>query len=114
MKAYRADIGVAKDALFDRIYGADSHIYLGLLATHPSYQGRGAGRALVQWGLDKAKIMGWTVTLFSSPMGESFMDCSLFRCVMMEVGRRRHCREARESCLSLFFFVSCSIHFWSL
>ena len=71
MKEFRTQIGIAKDLLFDQVYGAENHLYLGLLATHPSYQRRGAAKALVQWGLDKAKRMGWTVTLFSSPMGES-------------------------------------------
>ena len=78
MKAYRAEIGVAKDVLFDRKYGAENHFYLGLLATHPSFQRRGAGSALVRWGLDKAKRMGWTVTLFSSPMGESLVPICFF------------------------------------
>ena len=71
MKEYRTQIGIAKDLLFDQVYGAENYLYLGLLATHPSCQRRGAAKALVQWGLDRAKRMGWTVTLFSSPMGES-------------------------------------------
>lgn len=84
MAAYRADINRAKKDLFDNKYG-DQHYYLGLLATHPSYQGRGAGRALVEWGLEKAQRMGWTVSLFSSPMGKrvyekvGFKDVGSFR-----------------------------------
>ena len=41
--------------MFDDKYGADNHIYLSLLNTHPDYQGQGAGKALCQWGLEKAK-----------------------------------------------------------
>ena len=56
--------------MFDDKYGADNHIYLSLLNTHPDYQDLGAGKALCQWGLEKAKREAWTVTLFSSPMGK--------------------------------------------
>ena len=71
--------------MFDDKYGADKHIYLSLLNTHSDYQGRGAGKALCQWGLEKAKREGWTVTLFSSPMGKrlysklGFRDVGSFR-----------------------------------
>ena len=56
--------------MFDDKYGADKHMYLSLLNTHPTYQGHGAGKALCQWGLEKAKREGWRVTLFASPMGK--------------------------------------------
>ena len=69
MAAYRAAINRAKAHFFDNKYGAQQHYYLSLIATHPSYQGRGAGRALLEWGMEKAKREGWTVSLFSSPMG---------------------------------------------
>ena len=71
--------------MFDDKYGANKHIYLGLLATHPNYQGQGTGKALCQWGLEKAKREGWTVTLFSSPMGKrlyaklGFRDAGSFK-----------------------------------
>ena len=71
--------------MFDDKYGADKYIYLSLLNTHPEYQGQGAGQALCQWGLDKAKMEGWSVTLFSSPMGKrlyaklGFRDVGSFR-----------------------------------
>ena len=56
--------------MFDDKYGADKYIYLSLLNTHPDYQGQGAGKALCQWGLEKADREAWIVTLFSSPMGK--------------------------------------------
>ena len=71
--------------MFDDKYGPDKHIYLSLLNTHPDYQGQGAGKALCQWGLEKANKEGWTVTLFSSPMGKrlytklGFRDVGSFR-----------------------------------
>ena len=80
MAAYRTNINRAKINLFDSKYGAQ-HYYLSLLATHPSYQGRGAGTALVERGMEKAKREGWTVSLFSSPMGMRVYEKLGFRVV---------------------------------
>ncbi|MCJ1404944.1 hypothetical protein MMC11_008170 [Xylographa trunciseda] len=68
MTAFRESIGRAKREMFDGPYG-ESQLYLGMLACHPDYQKRGAGRMLCQWGLDKAKTEGLTITLYASPMG---------------------------------------------
>lgn len=84
MSVYRADVARAKKTLFDRPYNS-KHYYLGLLATHPDYQGHGIGTKLVMWGLEKAKREEWNVTLFPSPMGRrvyaklGFKDVGGFR-----------------------------------
>ena len=68
MNAFRASIGVNKKMTFDAVYG-EQQLNLMVLATRPDYQRRGAGSALVKWGMKKAKDEGLTVTLFSSPQG---------------------------------------------
>ncbi len=83
MAGFRADLARAKKRFFDGY--SDGQLYLGMLACHPDYQGRGAGRALVGWGLGKAKTEGLAVTLFASPMGAriykrlGFQDVGSFR-----------------------------------
>ncbi|MCJ1399663.1 hypothetical protein MMC11_002865 [Xylographa trunciseda] len=84
MMAFREAMHRAKKELFDQKYG-EKQLYLGMLACHPDYQRRGAGTALCQWGLDKAKAEDLTVSLFASPMGArlysklGFKDVASFR-----------------------------------
>lgn len=78
MAAYRAEMGKAKKRLFDDKY-ADTQLYLGMLACHPDYQRRGAGKELVCWGLDKAEAEGLDVTLFASPMGSRLYEALGFK-----------------------------------
>lgn len=48
----------------------DAVMVLDLLAVHPSFQGRGVSRPLVQWGLDRANVRGeLPAILEASPMG---------------------------------------------
>nr|XP_036574459.1 GNAT family [Colletotrichum truncatum]KAF6780894.1 GNAT family [Colletotrichum truncatum] len=68
MKAYRAAMSKAKAQWFDEKYG-DQQLYLSMLACHPSYQRRGAGELLCQWGFEKAEKQNLTLTLLGSPMG---------------------------------------------
>ena len=44
-------------------------MYLSALCVDPAYQGRGVGRALIQWGLDLAKKDGLGISLMASPDG---------------------------------------------
>jgi predicted acetyltransferase len=39
------------------------------LATHPQYQGIGAGTALCNWGLKMSRLENVAVAVFASPMG---------------------------------------------
>jgi ribosomal protein S18 acetylase RimI-like enzyme len=68
MKTFRKVLGEQKKAIFDAVYG-DKQLNLMVLATHPDYQRRGAGTALLDWGKQKAKEEGLKLTLFSSPQG---------------------------------------------
>ena len=47
--------GEASKRLFDDVYGADNHLELVRLKTHPDYMRRGFGSALVKWGINLAK-----------------------------------------------------------
>lgn len=64
MRAFRSSIGVNKKQTFDAVYG-EQQLNLMVLATRPEYQRRGAGSALVKWGIKKAEDEGLTITLFS-------------------------------------------------
>ncbi|KAJ9150121.1 Acyl-CoA N-acyltransferase [Coniochaeta hoffmannii] len=46
--------------------------YLVILAVDPAYQGRGVGKILVQWGIDKAKAQGKGIFLSATPAGKPF------------------------------------------
>ena len=45
------------------------HVHMGLLATRLGYERRGAGRMLVQWGLDTARHLGVDCYLEATPQG---------------------------------------------
>lgn len=42
------------------------------VAVDPAYQGRGVGRMLVQWGIEKAKAEGKGLYLAATPAGKPF------------------------------------------
>jgi len=46
--------------------------FLDVLGVHPKYQGRGFGKELVQWGIDRAEREGVCVSLISSAAGYGF------------------------------------------
>ena len=58
-----------------------AHWYLPVLAVLPEFQGRGAGRMLVQWALEKARVQGLPCALTSSVAGERLYERAGFRIV---------------------------------
>ncbi|KAI0156528.1 acyl-CoA N-acyltransferase [Xylariaceae sp. FL1272] len=74
----QADMDAAKERLFLGPYG-DAQVFLGLLACHPDYQRRGAGKALLSWGVEKARSESKTVTLFATPTGSHLYRSLGFR-----------------------------------
>lgn len=68
MDAFREACAANKAAFFDGRYPR-GHVFLKILLCHPDYQRRGAGRALTSWGVDLARHLGLTTTVFASPMG---------------------------------------------
>lgn len=100
MKAFRASVGANKKKTFDSTYG-EQQLNLMVLATRPDYQRRGAGSALVQWGMKKAKEEGLTVTLFSSPQGHGLYSKLGF----VEVGTAHVQAEGEELALTLPMMV---------
>jgi hypothetical protein len=68
MQAWAAITAQSKAEVFDSVFGS-WHIHLQILATHPKYQRRGAGRALCEWGVRLAERTATPITVFASPMG---------------------------------------------
>ncbi|OCK79234.1 hypothetical protein K432DRAFT_383259 [Lepidopterella palustris CBS 459.81] len=68
MQAWSDILSSSKRHLFDKYYGT-GHFQLQILATHPSFQRRGAGTALCQWGMQIAERMKMAISVFASPMG---------------------------------------------
>ncbi|KAK8049813.1 Acyl-CoA N-acyltransferase [Apiospora phragmitis] len=54
-----------------RLVGDKPHVYLHMLQTHPTHQGRGAGTMLIQWALRQAQELGMPAYLEASPDGHS-------------------------------------------
>lgn len=67
--AFREESRRAKSNILDARY-AQGHMFLKILLCHSRYRGRGAGTALTQWGMNKARAQGLNTTLFASPMGQ--------------------------------------------
>jgi len=65
---FRETCATSKRDLFDARYPR-GHVFLKILLCHPSYQRRGAGRALTRWGIDEARRRRLNTTVFASPMG---------------------------------------------
>ncbi|KAI1334746.1 putative GNAT family acetyltransferase [Xylariaceae sp. FL0016] len=66
--------GIAKKR--ERLMGERPYAYLRLLQTDPEHQRRGAGRMLVEWGIEEAKKLGLVAYLESSPEGhEMYKKC---------------------------------------
>ena len=62
--------GEASKRLFDDVYGADNHLELVRIKTHPNYMRRGFGSALVNWGINLAKEQHLAaISVSSSQMG---------------------------------------------
>ena len=73
----------------------NSYYLLSGMATHPDHQRRGAGKALLQRGIDKANEKGWTPCPFSSLMGKPLYTAMGYR----EVGKFRTQIEGEEEVL---------------
>ena len=96
MREFRKVLREAKTSWFDQQYG-DAQLNLLILATHPDYRRQGAGRKLVQWGLDKASDEGVALTLFSSPMGLKLYSKMKFR----EVNKARVQVQGEEESITI-------------
>lgn len=59
---------------FDEIWTGDraESWYLETLAVHPGFQGRGVGRDLVQWGLERAEEEGICASVVSAKGKDGF------------------------------------------
>ncbi|KAK1827037.1 putative N-acetyltransferase ycf52-like protein [Podospora conica] len=79
---FRQTCAASKRDLFDSRYPR-GHVFLKILLCHPSYQRRGAGRALTEWGIDEARRRRLNTTVFASPMGFELYRKLGFR----EIGR---------------------------
>lgn len=77
----RHDVDRAREAAFSKTMSSyarehfvaefgDRHLHLGMIATHPDYQRRGAAGMMLRWGIDKAEREGLAISLFASPMGK--------------------------------------------
>lgn len=51
-----------------------TQLYLGILATHPDWDGHNFGAANCQWGMDFARREGWPTTLIATPAGWPLYD----------------------------------------
>jgi ribosomal protein S18 acetylase RimI-like enzyme len=60
--------GTMRDAHLD-IMGMKPHWFLSMIATRKEYQGRGAARLMMQWGVDRADDDGFEAYVNSSPEG---------------------------------------------
>ncbi len=80
--AWSETMSKSKKSLFDHRYGS-KHFHLQILATHPSYQRRGAGASLCSWGIKLAERRAMTITVFASPMGELLYEHLGFRSVAL-------------------------------
>lgn len=76
-------ISKSHEAILERSYHFLDHIwtgprseswYLECIAVHPDYQGRGQGRALVEWGLQKAREQGIACSVISAEGKEAFYE----------------------------------------
>lgn len=81
----------ASKRLFDDVYGADNHLELMNLLTHPDYMRCGLGSALVNWGIQLAENEHLAaVSLISSNIGMLLYTHLGFRhleqCVVQAVG----------------------------
>ncbi|QDS69341.1 hypothetical protein FKW77_003640 [Venturia effusa] len=68
MQAWTVITAKSKAEVFDGVFGS-CQLHLQILATDPKYQGRGAGRALCDWGIQLAARVSMPLTVFASPMG---------------------------------------------
>lgn len=93
---FRETCAASKRDLFDARY-PHGHVFLKILLCHPSFQRRGAGRALTEWGIDEARRRGLNTTVFASPMGFELYRKLGFR----EIGRFKVQLEGEDAFLEI-------------
>ncbi|CAJ2511963.1 Uu.00g075880.m01.CDS01 [Anthostomella pinea] len=55
--------------MHEKLFGKNRHVYLPTMAVDPDCQRRGAGRLLMQWGIDIAEKLGLAIYLESTEAG---------------------------------------------
>lgn len=80
MQAWTSITAKSKAEVFDNVLGP-RQLHLQILATHPKYQRRGAGRLLCEWGLQVAEFFRLPITVFASPMGSILYQTTGFMLV---------------------------------
>jgi hypothetical protein len=84
------------------VNGPLSYMHLQHLFTQPKYQYNGAATALTQWGINKAEEHGLAIGLFSSPMGELFLqELGFQRLAKVIVQAEGETEKVIVSCMSL-------------
>lgn len=68
MREFQVTLGKAFTKYFSEYGGKQLHLWL--LATHPDFRLRGAATMLCNWGLEKARVKGWVITVIASPLGK--------------------------------------------
>ncbi|KAK6443214.1 hypothetical protein LTR95_000038 [Oleoguttula sp. CCFEE 5521] len=63
------EMGRQWEAFRKETFGSAPHAHLQILVTHPAHQRRGAGGLLVQWGCDRADVLGIVAVLTASQAG---------------------------------------------
>ncbi|KAI3390600.1 hypothetical protein diail_9101 [Diaporthe ilicicola] len=54
------------------------HLYLFIIFTHPDYRRQGVGQQFMDWGLEKAKVLGYDFYLDSTPYGRPLYEANGF------------------------------------
>ena len=78
MRAYLAATMAFRQDVFIAEYGP-RQISLRMMATHPEYWRKGAGRLAMQWGVDEADRQKVAVVMFASPLGKHLYERYGFR-----------------------------------
>ncbi|EEY20220.1 predicted protein [Verticillium alfalfae VaMs.102] len=69
----------AIDGLRKANFSGKACVYLSVLVVHPDHQGRGVGKQLMEWGLERAAGLGVPAFLESSPAGRKLYTGLGFR-----------------------------------
>jgi GNAT superfamily N-acetyltransferase len=100
INAFVSGIIQSSQVHFNSAYGKNQ-LSLILLGTRPEYQKLGAGTALVEWGMQKAREQGLAITLFSSPQGMGLYR----RLGFVEIANLHVQLDGEQECLDLPMMV---------